>query len=338
MIRIGEFAKLFDVSIKTIRLYEEKKLLFPCFVDKYSGYRYYDEQNIAEMSKIIVLKELGLSLREIQNFGQEMIASKIEEYECQMQKMKKNLQTLKSLSHNEGEIKTMKPFVNDECIIGKWQLLGIAETKESAKQELWVEDDFKIYELYALPEGEKYWVISWTKGSIYLKENECPYEIIDDKMYVNIVDPLDKNFYKVAVYEKVDDKAYTTEEIKKKDNTKLPFVEDKQLKGCWQTVDFVNKIENFIPNKKTWPGELFLEKIIVPPDNECIATFKDNTSKSIRYTKNTIINLCIENTTSSYVYIKENCIAVEWKSNDYVYGRMINGYYILTRIENEKNA
>ena len=335
MIRIGEFANLFGVSIKTIRLYEEKKLIFPCFVDKYSGYRYYDEKNIDEMTRILVLKDLGLSLKEIQSFGNEQILTKIDEYEKQIQKIKNNLRTLKSLSHNKEEIEKMKPFVNDENAIGKWKLIGVSETKEKALKDKFIADDFKISELYLLPKGEEYWVISWTKGSLYLKGTECPYEIIDDKMFVNVVDPYDKNFSKVAMYEKNDSRKYTVEEITVKDNIDLPFKEDNKLVGCWKTVDFVNEIEIFNPSKKYWQDKLFLEKIIVTPDNECIATFdgEEQFSKTIKYTKNYIINLCIEDTTSKYKYIlDDNYIAVEWKSGDYVYGKMINGYYILKKI------
>ena len=34
MIKIGDFAKIFDVSIKTIRFYEEKGLIVPSFIDR----------------------------------------------------------------------------------------------------------------------------------------------------------------------------------------------------------------------------------------------------------------------------------------------------------------
>ena len=46
MLKIGEFANLFNVSIKTVRFYEEKELFKPFYIDKYTGYRYYDENNI----------------------------------------------------------------------------------------------------------------------------------------------------------------------------------------------------------------------------------------------------------------------------------------------------
>ena len=51
MLKIGEFANIFNISIKTVRFYEEKELFKPFYIDKYSGYRYYNEKNMDEMSR-----------------------------------------------------------------------------------------------------------------------------------------------------------------------------------------------------------------------------------------------------------------------------------------------
>ena len=37
MLKIGEFANIFNISIKTVRFYEEKELFKPFYIDKYSG-------------------------------------------------------------------------------------------------------------------------------------------------------------------------------------------------------------------------------------------------------------------------------------------------------------
>jgi hypothetical protein len=42
MLKIGEFSKLAQVSVKTLRYYDELGLLRPDWVDRYTGYRYYD--------------------------------------------------------------------------------------------------------------------------------------------------------------------------------------------------------------------------------------------------------------------------------------------------------
>ena len=68
MIKIGDFANIFDVTTKTIRYYEKLGLLVPALVDIYSGYRYFDEENIKRMKEILTLKKLGFSLDEIKYF------------------------------------------------------------------------------------------------------------------------------------------------------------------------------------------------------------------------------------------------------------------------------
>ena len=42
MIRIGDFSKLSRVSIKTLHFYDEMGLLKPVEVDRFTGYRYYE--------------------------------------------------------------------------------------------------------------------------------------------------------------------------------------------------------------------------------------------------------------------------------------------------------
>lgn len=341
MIRIGEFANIFDVSIKTIRLYEEKGLITPYVIDNYTGYRYFNEKNIEEMTKILILKDLGLSLKEIKNFNynEEDIKNKIKNYENKIDELQNNIHTLNILLQKREEINKMKTFINDEQVIGKWKLLGVSNTLEEATNEEYIEDYYNIKELYLLPNGEEYWVIKWTKGFIYIKDNPCPYEIKDNKMYLKILDPKDNTFFKIATYEKLDNKEYTLKEITIKDNIDMPFIEDKELIGEWKTIDFVKNKETFNPQvnyiKQFYKGNLFLDKIIVTNDNDCIATFKKQEgkkSKNISFTKGFIFNLCCNDTASAYEIITKNnkkYLIVEWKSGDYIYGNMINGYYVL---------
>ena len=81
MIKIGDFAKLFNVSINTVRFYEEKGLLTPAYIDIYNGYRYFDENNISDMSKILLLKKLDFTLEDIRNYDDSKIKDIIKNYE-----------------------------------------------------------------------------------------------------------------------------------------------------------------------------------------------------------------------------------------------------------------
>ena len=64
--RIGELARKAGVTPRTIRYYEGLGLLGP-YEREGTGFRYYTEVEFARLQKINALKELGLSLEEINN-------------------------------------------------------------------------------------------------------------------------------------------------------------------------------------------------------------------------------------------------------------------------------
>src|SRR6185503_14545402 len=68
MIRIGDFSKFSRVSVKTLRFYDEMGLLKPIQVDRFTGYRYYEFDQLPRLYRILALKDLGFSLEEIGRF------------------------------------------------------------------------------------------------------------------------------------------------------------------------------------------------------------------------------------------------------------------------------
>lgn len=65
MLRIGDFSKLSRISIRMLRHYDEIELLTPKHIDDFTGYRYYSEEQLAIVSRIIALKYMGFSLSTI---------------------------------------------------------------------------------------------------------------------------------------------------------------------------------------------------------------------------------------------------------------------------------
>lgn len=63
--KIGDFANMVNISVRTLRYYDEIGLLKPEIVDKFTNYRYYTDDNIVEASFITLLKEVGFTLQEI---------------------------------------------------------------------------------------------------------------------------------------------------------------------------------------------------------------------------------------------------------------------------------
>ena len=62
----GQFAKLADVSVRTIRFYDRQNVLKPSFVDAH-GARFYTDRDLASLQQILLLKYLGFSLEEIRD-------------------------------------------------------------------------------------------------------------------------------------------------------------------------------------------------------------------------------------------------------------------------------
>ena len=63
--QIKEFAKFTGVSVRTLHYYDEIGLLMPAFVDKTTGYRFYDEKSFLRMQEILFYRELDFSLKSI---------------------------------------------------------------------------------------------------------------------------------------------------------------------------------------------------------------------------------------------------------------------------------
>ncbi len=65
MLKIGDFSKLANVTIKTLRYYDQFDLLKPVYTDRYNGYRYYSLEQLPRLNRILALKDLGFSLDQI---------------------------------------------------------------------------------------------------------------------------------------------------------------------------------------------------------------------------------------------------------------------------------
>lgn len=65
MYGIGTVARLAQVSVRTLRHYDEIGLLPPAAVNPQTGYRYYSAEQLHRLHRILVLRDLGLPLAEI---------------------------------------------------------------------------------------------------------------------------------------------------------------------------------------------------------------------------------------------------------------------------------
>ena len=120
--KIGDFSKIVNLPIKTLRYYDEYGLLEPSYVDEFTGYRYYNDTYISECKLIILLKSLDFTLEEIlnckDNLTVEVINAKRKEIDAKidlLNKKQKRLmiieQELSSVKDNSQNIGINKPKV-----------------------------------------------------------------------------------------------------------------------------------------------------------------------------------------------------------------------------------
>ena len=334
MYRIGEIANICKVSQKTLRFYEKKGLLKPVVINNETGYRFYDDESIKTVEKIKNLKEIGMSLKQIKEI--ELNSQNLDKFVDQrFRELQKVIRTLYLLGNREkGEFK-MKNFIDDENALGKWVYCGSAKRKGEKVDN----KPYFLKEIYFMEDGQGYWLIkAWSKGELYVYPGEYPipeiypYEIDGDKLYVSVLDDKSREVDRVAIYDRVDRKRYNPKDLKRRDNTDLPFETDDEVIGTWKGVAVVNCPEKFNPDDKNFPSFIF------------DITFYDQGNLKLRYTDGRIVNqkwtknFCLDglNSLTPKYEIKningKEFLFCENKNGDYIYNGNVSSYFVFERM------
>ena len=117
-LKIGEFSQLMQVTIKTLRHYEQKGLLIPDEVDEWTGYRYYSIEQMQKLQTIRDLQRLGFSLDEIKDLCDsysctptiDQLTEKIEETETQLRQLIARRDRLIDWRNARKQMTTMEKF------------------------------------------------------------------------------------------------------------------------------------------------------------------------------------------------------------------------------------
>ena len=67
MLSIGDFARHGRVSVRMLRHYDTIGLLQPAYVDRLTGYRFYEAQQLSRLNRIVALKGLGFTLQQVRS-------------------------------------------------------------------------------------------------------------------------------------------------------------------------------------------------------------------------------------------------------------------------------
>ncbi|MGD9901502.1 MAG: MerR family transcriptional regulator [Spirochaetales bacterium] len=352
MLTISSFAKACETTIKTLRYYYNEGIFKPSSIDRYTGYRYYEENQVKDFLLISELKKLNFSLGEIKNFltnpNNDIIKSKINELNSSIEKTKKQIQTLNSFNNkSKGNLKMKESikenlFVNDEKIIGKWESIGVVYKKEdflNSNNQAFeideVDNNYSVKELYLMPNGEKYWVISWTKGFINVLGRKNAYELVekDNQVFMLVTHLVEKENF-IQIFKQIDKKAYTKNDIAIVDDINFEIIKDETAAGEWNVIDFVRQKEDFIYGQKQFKAKPYLEKLVFLKDNQIIMQVDGNIVKKQKYTKGCIL-INQDYDVASHYFIKDidgkQIMFFEWKSGDYTFGKRKPLYYVLEK-------
>ncbi len=117
-LKIGEFSKMMQVTVKTLRHYEQMGLLVPDEVDEWTGYRYYTITQMQRLNTIRGLQRQGFTLEEIKDLFEDesqmpsvaQLTKKIEETERQLQILMERRHQLLKWMDSHKQIRTMEKF------------------------------------------------------------------------------------------------------------------------------------------------------------------------------------------------------------------------------------
>lgn len=235
-------------------------------------------------------------------------------------------------------------FEDDSSIVGKWQTVGEYATQEDFYGNI-CPADYTAKEIYFLPHGERYWCYSWSKGKLICEfgdassVNDYVVEEHDGSRYMFVT--FKSYEYRrngkptVLVLRQIDNVAYLAEDIARKDNIDLPFVDDKAIPGVWEVKGFCRNIEAFDPSKAP-RSNLFFKQIEFKENGEVISIYGDKTicgAHMQTWTKGFVLRKW-NHTACAYQLCQIDGVEylfVEWKSGDYTYGGLEPQYYVFTR-------
>lgn len=354
IMKIGEFAKACGTKISVLRHYDSQGLLKPVFIDRFTEYRYYDVSQVAVFKRISEFKAVGFTLAQIRT----MLYSDEHTddiFSARRAALEKQLHDLDILRENGGTIMEQKfkpliedtniPFVNDERVIGKWQVEGGTGTLGDWNKTV-----------YFLPGGEFYWCYGWSKGKLIYDDgvsrfvNDYRLEERSGELYMIVSCksqdyPVTGETTAIAL-RKLDSVHYTRDQISKKDDINKPFRDDRSVIGKWKAFCYFMpselKRQDFIPFENPPKGsynylsEPYFKEIEFYEGGHVRAVYADDViTGDDKHTWTKGFWLRKWNSTACAYEIKEfggkEYLIIEWKSGDYRFGGCPSDYYVMVK-------
>ena len=245
------------------------------------------------------------------------------------------------------------PFVNDEAVIGKWEIRGVYAVKEDYLQDIFCNksgfygDDTQY--LYFLPGGEEYWGFSWSKGyfinNAYMTGNTLSEYEIEEKA--------DGTYMLITLKEsevcrggrpvylslkKADSCRYSAKGLARKDDTDKPFINDERVIGRWVSHSFMGSHWEEADFPGEYEDDLYFRELYFYPDGMARVVYEDAVFEgddTVVWTKNYLLRKWNWSACEYEIRTVDGTdyMIIEWKSGDYRYGGYDTNYYVLKKAE-----
>lgn len=252
------------------------------------------------------------------------------------------------------------PFVNDPSVIGLWESVDLVDQPEQfVPGKHFSEDPLFLKQLAFMKDGSTLIAINkgngklspsrytWTKGMALDKEQKT-----NSKYSIKEIDGINYMFFEWKcgdyIFFHMDPPYFVLKQVNNEDYSKYklaarsdkidyPFVNDPQLLGSWESVDFVPAIDEFKPGTRVSRGELFLTRFDIAENGKIgvMTSEKKMPDDLLTWTKGLIVDK--KGKVASKYEIKEmgsdTYLFYEWKSGEYIYSGLQPDYYVLKKVK-----
>lgn len=333
-LKIGEVAKQFKITTRTLRFYEENGLFLPEKIDE-NKYRLYSTEQLGELRKILFLKELGLDLHLIKEYltsGKNTQKQILENFnkKCQLYaEMSEDL--LKSGNFELKNIEDVVYFGNQvrkkslKALCGVWVLDGVYKNLKDAQNHKDALNVFSPYKFLAFDEeGNSPWFYNADSQKIYFNTFFKPisevYQIKDNQLFVRIANPKQHIFVEadnaidmphILVFKLFSKNFEDYKKFVVLDDFNEKQIVDKKLVGCWKLCGKTTSIlgKNVAPTNG--------QALLLVEKNFTATMYGDKSIRHLIWTKNFIYDnnahqkmqykisghrLTLQNKTTSYTF------------------------------------
>ena len=111
---IRQFARLCGCNPQTLRYYDRVELLKPVQVDKWTGYRYYDEEQALAFVKIRNLQKAGFTIEEIKALLDKDNQAIFQAFETKIAEAEERLREIREIQRSyQSEMESIKGRISE---------------------------------------------------------------------------------------------------------------------------------------------------------------------------------------------------------------------------------